>query len=127
MTVIFYFLQLFMCLLWILLQLVVVFTYWDLPTLERGKAKANSTSQSTETGDEQGPVEEDDDEGKPLMESQELLGSYGSVVTSNPPAHDTPAASNAMPNHISPPSSPVPPDPEESSSPFKNFSLSQGV
>lgn len=116
---------LFMCLLWILLQLVVVFTYWDLPTLERGKAKANSTSQSTETGDEQGPVEEDDDEGKPLMESQELLGSYGSVVTSNPPAHHTPAASNAMPNHISPPSSPVPPDPEESSSPFKNFSLSQ--
>ncbi|XP_070688672.1 major facilitator superfamily domain-containing protein 8 [Pempheris klunzingeri] len=112
---------LFMCLLWILLQLAVVFMYWDLPSPERGKAKEGLPSQCREEESEQGLVEEDTDEEKPLMGSQELAASYGSVVTAN----HTPAASDATSNHITPPSSPVPPDAHESSSPFKNFSISR--
>lgn len=114
-------LQLFMCALWFLLQLAVIFMYWDLPTLERGKTKESLTSQSTGTETEKGLVEEDDDEEKPLMGSQELEGSYGSVVTSN----HTPTASNATLNHISPPV-PMPPDSHKSSSPCKSFCLSRG-
>ncbi|XP_022607959.1 uncharacterized protein LOC111226897 [Seriola dumerili] len=119
---------LFMCLLWILLQLVVVFMYWDLPPLERRKAQESSTSKSGEEENEQGLVEdeeEDNDEGKPLMRSQELVGSYGSVVTPNPSGNNISAASNATLNHISPPPSPTPSDTQESSSPFKNFSISR--
>lgn len=89
--------------------------YWDLPPLERGKSKESSTSHSREEKNEEGPVEEDNDEEKPLMGSQELVGSYGSVV-----------ASNGVLNHVSPPPSPVPPDSQEFSSSFKNFSISQG-
>ncbi len=118
-----------MCLLWILLQLAVVFMYWDLPPLERGKAKESVTIQSRkeeEEESERGLVEDDDDEGKPLMVSQELVGSYGSVVTPDPPVYHAPAASNATLNHISPPPSPVPSESHESSNPFKNFSISRG-
>lgn len=118
-------LQLFMCVLWFLLQLAVIFMYWDLPPLERGKAKESLTSHSTDVENDKGLVEEDNDEEKPLMGSQELVGSYGSVVTSSPPIHHTPTESDATPNHISPPS-PVPPDSHKSSSPCKNFCLSRG-
>lgn len=112
---------LFMCLLWILLQLAVLFMYWDLPPLERGKAKENSTSLSRE----EGLLEEENDEEKPLMVSQELVGSYGSLVSYNPPRYPTPAASNATLNHVSPPPSPMPPESHEFFSPFNNFSISQ--
>ncbi|XP_074490660.1 major facilitator superfamily domain-containing protein 8 [Sebastes fasciatus] len=113
---------LFMCLLWTLIQVAVVFMYWDLPPLEKEKAKESLRSESREVEDEPGLVEDDDDEEKPLMGPEELGGSYGSVVTSNPPGCDVAAASNNTLNHISPPLSPVPP---ESPAPFKNFSLSR--
>uniref|UniRef100_UPI0037E9781F major facilitator superfamily domain-containing protein 8 n=1 Tax=Semicossyphus pulcher TaxID=241346 RepID=UPI0037E9781F len=120
---------LFMCLLWILLQLAVIFMYWDLPPLERGKAKVDSTTQSREEENEREPEEEEEEEGndeeKPLMGSQELVGSYGSVVPSNPPVNHNPAVSNAALNHVSPPLSPEPQESHESSSPFKNFSISR--
>ncbi|KAM9358374.1 major facilitator superfamily domain-containing protein 8 [Symphorus nematophorus] len=117
---------LFMCLLWILLQLAVVCMYWDLPPLERGKSKESSSSQGKEEDEnEQQPEEEDNEEEKPLMRSQDLMGSYGSVVTSKPPTNHTTAASNAVLSHISPPPSPGLPDSHESSSPFKNFSISR--
>uniref|UniRef100_A0A8D0B763 Major facilitator superfamily domain-containing protein 8-like n=1 Tax=Sander lucioperca TaxID=283035 RepID=A0A8D0B763_SANLU len=116
---------LFMCLLWTLLQLAVIFMYWDLPPLEKGKAKQNSTGQSMEEEDERGLVEEDNDEERPLMGSQEVEGSYGSVVVSKPPRLDASAASNTTLNHISPPPSPGLPESHESSSPFKNFSISR--
>lgn len=116
---------LFMCLLWILLQLAVVFMYWDLPPLERGKAKKSPRSQSREEESEEGLVEEDNDEEKPLMVSQELLGSYGSVMTSSPPLPHTATTSNATANHISPPQSPVPPESDEPSSPLTKFSISR--
>lgn len=121
--------QLFMCLLWILLQLAVVFMYWDLPPLERRKAQESSVSKSGEEENERGIMEEeeeDNDEGKPLMRSHELVGSYGSVVTLNPSRNNISAASNATLNNISPHPSPRPSGAYESSSPFKNFSISRG-
>ncbi|XP_060889779.1 uncharacterized protein mfsd8l1 isoform X1 [Labrus mixtus] len=110
---------LFMCLLWTLLQLAVIFMYSDLPPLERGKANGNSISHNREEESEQ--VEEENDEEKPLMASQELGGSYGSVVSSNPILNHISEVSN----HISPPLSPEPTESHESSSPFKNFSISR--
>ncbi|XP_032381639.1 major facilitator superfamily domain-containing protein 8 [Etheostoma spectabile] len=114
---------LFMCMLWILIQLAVIFMYWDLPPLEKGKAKHSPTGQSME--DERRLVEEDNDEERPLMGSQEVEGSYGSVVVSKPPRLDASTASNTTLNHISAPPSPGLPESHESSSPFKNFSISR--
>uniref|UniRef100_A0A665X3M1 Major facilitator superfamily domain-containing protein 8-like n=1 Tax=Echeneis naucrates TaxID=173247 RepID=A0A665X3M1_ECHNA len=102
---------LFMCLLWILLQLVVLFMYWDLPPLVRRKKQDGLTNKSEEEEKERG--------------SQELAGSYGSVVTSSPSRDDVTATSNAMLTHLSPPPSPPPSETHESSGPFKNFSISR--
>ncbi|XP_061636002.1 major facilitator superfamily domain-containing protein 8 isoform X2 [Phyllopteryx taeniolatus] len=116
---------LFMCLLWILLQLAVVFMYWDLPPLERGK---DTLKKRSEMGNEQSiekeeAEDEDDEEVKPLMRSQELVGSYGSVVTADSHKNHTTATSDATLNQVAP--SPEPSVSRESSSPFKNFSLSR--
>ncbi|KAI9517360.1 hypothetical protein NQZ68_004577 [Dissostichus eleginoides] len=116
---------LFMCLLWTLIQLAVIFMYWDLPPLEKEKAKDRLRGQSKDEEDEQGLVEEDNDEEKPLMGSQEIGGSYGSVVASNTAMSDPSATSNATLNHISPPLSPEPPETHESSSPSKTSSISR--
>ncbi|XP_034003770.1 uncharacterized protein mfsd8l1 [Trematomus bernacchii] len=116
---------LFMCLLWTLIQLAVIFMYWDLPPLEKEKAKDRLRGQSKDEEDEQGLVEEDNDEEKPLMGSQEIGGSYGSVVASNTAMSDPSATSNATLNHISPPLSPEPPESHESSSPSKFSSISR--
>lgn len=125
---------LFMCLLWIILQLAVLFMYWDLPPIERGKTRESVTIRSGKHGGEeeesgQGPVgedvEEDEEEGRPLMVSQELVGSYGSVATPDPSKCSAATASNLSLNHVSPPFSPVPQESYESSSPFKNFSMSR--
>ncbi|XP_029004312.1 major facilitator superfamily domain-containing protein 8 [Betta splendens] len=109
---------LFMCLMWILLQLAVAFMYWDLPQLERMKTRGCSTNTSREEEeDEHGPGE--DDEEKPLMVSQELVGSYGAVVMPNPQRNHSGAS-----NHTPPlPAPPPPPPPETQGSPFRNFSI----
>lgn len=85
-----------MCVLWFLLQLVVVFLYWDLPP-QRGNGE-ESASRGSEGGKEEEENADDDDEEKPLIASQELAGSYGSVA---PPKG--PAASNGALNHGSSP------------------------
>ncbi|KAJ0065031.1 hypothetical protein NL108_001023 [Boleophthalmus pectinirostris] len=111
---------LFMCTLWILLQLVIVFMYWDLPPLDRINAKDRQTNRSSEN--EQGAEDDEDnsDEAQPLMHSQEVHGSYGSVVT--------PDQSNnhicADTNQICPSSSPAT-ESQETINPFKNFNLSR--
>lgn len=121
-----------MCLLWILLQLAVVFMYWDIPPLERGEVGQSSAGRGEEVEGGSGPVEGDkdeegdDDEGKPLMGPHELLGSYGSVGTPDPPRKHVSTVSNGNLSHISPPPSPPPQEAEESSSPFKNFSIRRG-
>lgn len=113
--------QLFMCALWILLQFAVVFMYWDLPPLERNTAKvkqANRTSENEQTTEENN--EDNNDEAQPLMYSQEIHSSYGSVVMPNSASDHI----SANTNHVSQPSSPTTESPE-SSNPFKHFSLSR--
>ncbi|KAM3876397.1 major facilitator superfamily domain-containing protein 8 [Diretmus argenteus] len=113
---------LFMCLLWILVQVAVVFMYWDIPPLEKGETRESSVSGVREVEGERGPEEEEEeeeDEAKPLMAPHELLGSYGSVVTPN-----ASVVSNGNLPHASPPPSP-PSSESDDSSPFKNFSMSR--
>ncbi|XP_015233582.1 PREDICTED: uncharacterized protein LOC107086866 [Cyprinodon variegatus] len=90
---------LFMFLLWILLQLAVVFMYWDLPPTEKKKVyiKHNGEEYVHGFGEEEDEVEE---EVKPLMTSQELVGSYGSVMTSSLCKNHRSAASNNSLNQI---------------------------
>lgn len=97
--------------------------YWDLPPREMGRGKDGSTSHGTDAEDEKGLMEDGDDEEKPLMASQELAGSYGSVVTSNSSRHHAPTASNATTNHVCA-ASPVLPD--KSSRLNKSFCFSRG-
>lgn len=97
--------------------------YWDLPPREKGRAQDGSTSHSTDAEDDKGLMEDGDDEEKPLIASQELAGSYGSVVTSNSSIHHAPTASNATTNHVSA-ASPVLPD--KSSHLNKGFCFSRG-
>ncbi|XP_049587940.1 major facilitator superfamily domain-containing protein 8 [Syngnathus scovelli] len=121
---------LFMCFLWILLQLAVIFMYWDVPPLQSGKetikTKCSDTvnKQRTEEEREEAEGEEErDEEVQPLMQSQELVGSYGSVPATDSHRNHTTETSDATFNQIS--SSPEPSVSHESSSPFKNFSLSR--
>ncbi|XP_077389425.1 major facilitator superfamily domain-containing protein 8 isoform X1 [Festucalex cinctus] len=119
---------LFMCLLWILLQFAVVFMYWDLPPLERGKetlkAEYTDVVNKQRTGEEGEEVEdEEEEEVKPLMRSQELVGSYGSVAAIDSHRNHTTATSDETLTQIPP--SPEPSVSHESSNPFKNFSLSR--
>lgn len=122
-------LQLFMCLMWTLLQVAVILMYWDLPPLEKGKARQSLTGQRREEGNDQGVVEEeeDDDDGdeeKPLMASQEVGGSYGAVVASKPPGRDSSGASNATLS--SPPPSAEPPESQAPCGSVKTVSRYRG-
>lgn len=106
--------------------------YWDLPYQGVAKAQDSLTKTSVEDEGEKGLMEpeeeeeEENEEGKPLMGSQELVGSYGSVVTSKSLKNHSCAASNATLNHIPPPPTPRPSEILESTNPFKNFSISRG-
>lgn len=91
--------------------------YWDLPPPARGRAKGAPGGEN-----ENGPVEDEgDDEEEPLMASQELGGSYGSVATSSKCRRD-PATSV---NHVSS-DPPLLPDSDEQSGPSKRFCFSRG-
>ncbi|KAM9797500.1 uncharacterized protein mfsd8l1 [Syngnathus typhle] len=121
---------LFMCFLWILLQLAVIFMYWDVPPLQSGKetikSKCSDTVNKQRTEEEREEAEgeeEKDEEVQPLMQSQELGGSYGSVPATDVHRNHTTETSDVTFNQIS--SSPEPSVSHESSSPFKNFSLSR--
>ncbi|KAM9386234.1 uncharacterized protein mfsd8l1 isoform 2-T3 [Pholidichthys leucotaenia] len=121
---------LFMCLLWILIQLVVVFAYTDLPPIEQRENKNGliRNDRAPERVNEQELVEdeeESDEEEKPLMGSQELVGSYGSLVTSHSSRNHPTAASNSLPNHSSSPSSTEAQEKQQSFSIFWNFSIFQ--
>nr|XP_057929139.1 uncharacterized protein mfsd8l1 [Doryrhamphus excisus] len=117
---------LFMCLLWILLQLAVLFLYWDLPPLEKGKDAAKAPHGVAENEEAMEEEEgEDNDEGKPLMRSQELAGSYGSVLASDSHGNRSTSTSDPSAN-----ANPVSPSPEAAASqeawrPFKSVSLSR--
>lgn len=102
---------LFMCLLWILLQFVVLFMYWDF-TPEDDRRQRNGEVREEEEEEE----EEDNEEGKPLVGPNELTGSYGTVTSVQS------RASSVANGEVTR----APPPPEDvSSSPFKNFSASR--
>ncbi|PWA14572.1 hypothetical protein CCH79_00014985 [Gambusia affinis] len=102
---------LFMGLLWILLQLTVIFMYWDLPPTER--RQTDSSSKRHEEENVHGLSEDNNDEVveeevMPLMTSQELVGSYGSVTTSSQcKSHKSDESSNSPSHSNSPLESPV--------------------
>lgn len=83
--------------------------YWDLPPMEKRKTYSISKHNGEENvrgfGEDEEEVEE---EVKPLMTSQELVGSYGSVMTSSLCKNHRSSASHSSLNHIhSPLGSPV--------------------
>lgn len=121
-------LQLFMCVLWILLQVAVVFMYWDLPPLE--KRRANDGPKLNRGKTTQGPLDDEDEgeeEVKPLMSSHELVGSYGSVVTSHRCKNHTTSFSSASLNHIhSPPASPENSHSQKALPPSRNTGIFRG-
>lgn len=73
--------------------------YWDLPPVEKGKVRASSASRSEEEAED-----DDDNEEEPLIRSEELMGSYGSVGTPQPQKNHMSTSANAQINHITPPS-----------------------
>ncbi|XP_043115773.1 major facilitator superfamily domain-containing protein 8 [Puntigrus tetrazona] len=98
---------LFMCLLWILLQFVVLFLYWDFTPQDETHQR---------NGVEQEEVEQEEEEGKPLVGPNELTGSYGTVTSVQSRSS---SVANGDVSRVSPP-------PEEvDSSPFRNFSASR--
>lgn len=113
-----------MFLLWILLQLAVVFMYWDLPPLE------TRTAINTRVEYTQGSIEDEgegEEEVKPLMSSHELVGSYGSVVTPHGCHKHKSSVSITSLNHIhSPPASPENSHTQKGLRPYRNPSMFRG-
>ncbi|XP_051766966.1 major facilitator superfamily domain-containing protein 8 [Ctenopharyngodon idella] len=105
---------LFMCLLWILLQFVVLFMYWDFTPQDDGHQRNGVVQEEVEQ------EEEENEESKPLVGPNELTGSYGTVTSVQSRAS---SMANGDVTHVSPP--PSPPPEGVSSSPFKNFSASR--
>lgn len=103
---------LFMCLLWILLQLVVVFMYWDISPEDERRSQRSPEQEEEE--------EEEEEEAKPLVGPNELSGSYGTVTSIQSRAS---SMVNGDLTRVSPPPSPTPE--ELSSSVFKSFSASR--
>lgn len=105
--------QLFMCALWLLLQLAVALLYWDLPPAESSELQAVVR-----------PKQRDDDgeEEEPLMGAEEeLADTYGAVIV-DPQQPDT----QCSPEHRS--SSPPSPSSlkAEAPDPFEDFSIRKG-
>ncbi|KAJ8409464.1 hypothetical protein AAFF_G00228650 [Aldrovandia affinis] len=94
---------LFMCFMWLLLQLAVLLMYWDLPP--------EGTDEEEEEGEEEQEVGEEED--KPLMGSEEPLDTYGAVSGDQPETAVTPNG------NLPPPS---PPPGTADADPFQNFS-----
>ncbi|KAL4630768.1 major facilitator superfamily domain-containing protein 8-like [Arapaima gigas] len=104
---------LFMCLLWILLQLAVLLMYWDLSPQDTG-----DSSMLVRVVEEEG----ESDEAKLLMSSEGPSGCYGTISSEQ---SQPPAKSNSSTSPISTQPSPLPLCIR--SNPFKNFRTSQGL
>lgn len=117
-----------MFLMWILLQLAVVFMYWDLPPLE--KRRANDSRKVSRAEDTLGSIEDEDEgeeEVKPLMSSHELVGSYGSVVTSHRCKKHISSVSITSLSHIhSSPASPENSHIQKGLRPYRSSSIFRG-
>uniref|UniRef100_W5K2P0 Major facilitator superfamily (MFS) profile domain-containing protein n=1 Tax=Astyanax mexicanus TaxID=7994 RepID=W5K2P0_ASTMX len=87
----------FMCGLWLLLQLVVLLMYWDFP--EPASRGSREDKQQQEDGEDE---EDENDEVRPLVHPHELTGSYG-TVSIPPPRIPTVANGNLPRRSPSPP------------------------
>ncbi|XP_068197455.1 major facilitator superfamily domain-containing protein 8 isoform X2 [Antennarius striatus] len=67
----------FMCLLWVLLQFVVLAIYWDVPPV--GSQEGVAMEMKQEEGHEEEEEEEEEDEEVPLMRSEEPVQTYKAV------------------------------------------------
>ncbi|XP_076133820.1 major facilitator superfamily domain-containing protein 8-like [Alosa pseudoharengus] len=114
---------LFMCFMWILLQVAVMLMYWDIPPQEESsprEARAVVVGGGEEESEGEGLGEEgEDEEGKPLV-AHESLGSYGTVPTE----HITPVANGTVPHGPRPDSPELEPEPA-GGSPLKALSASR--
>ncbi|XP_048831886.1 uncharacterized protein LOC125708418 isoform X3 [Brienomyrus brachyistius] len=99
---------LFMCLLWILLQLAVLLMYWDLPPEDSASCIIRDVVDV-----------EEESEKEPLVGAEEPSGSYGTVC----PSPSEPLPNGTLP-HSSPPSSHS--ELPGQSNPFRNFNASRG-
>uniref|UniRef100_A0A671NPH6 Major facilitator superfamily domain-containing protein 8-like n=1 Tax=Sinocyclocheilus anshuiensis TaxID=1608454 RepID=A0A671NPH6_9TELE len=82
---------LFMCLLWILLQFVVLFMYWDFTPQDETRQRNGVEREEVE--------QEEEEEGKPLVGPNELTGSYGTVTSVQSRAS---SVANGDVTHVSP-------------------------
>lgn len=90
-----------MCVLWLLLQLVVVLMYWDL----RGRNEGSEE-------------EKQEEEERLLVQPNDLSESYGTL-------HNSPVIDQSIANgNLTPPS---PPTEQIHSNPFKHFSAARGL
>lgn len=116
-------LKLFMCLVWTLLQVVVVFMYWDLPPTEWEKDKETPCRKREVESSEEQLGAEDNDEKQPLIQSREVVGSDSPSLRSNLPSYQATAASNETVHHIA---APPPSECQESSGPFTKCGMCRG-
>ncbi|KAG7274066.1 hypothetical protein CRUP_022451 [Coryphaenoides rupestris] len=127
---------LFMCLMWSLLQLAVGFLYWDLPPRDkedpgvrgvggrRGVEGEKRGEQEAEDGFQKEEEEEEVvDEGKPLMASSELQGSYGATVVRPSPPRSRISRDLSNGDLLS--ESPEPEEEEEPAGPFTRCSITR--
>ncbi|XP_063076510.1 uncharacterized protein mfsd8l2 isoform X2 [Engraulis encrasicolus] len=122
---------LFMCVMWLLLQLVVVFMYWDLPPAESSELQTVVRHKQPK----QHPQQDGEEEEEPLMGAEELADTYGAVsVDAEAQSEETPFSPERLsssPRSRSP-SPPPPPSPTEEApppppntppDPFEDFSI----
>ncbi|XP_031430200.1 major facilitator superfamily domain-containing protein 8-like [Clupea harengus] len=109
----------FMCFMWILLQFAVMLMYWDIPPQDlTNHREASAVVVEEEVNDDDDGEEGEDEEGKPLVGTQESLGSYGTL-----PNEPVRAVANGKTPHEHRPDSPEP-QPEKGS-PLKLLSASK--
>lgn len=113
--------QLFMCFMWILLQVAVVLMYWDIPPQDVAVHRDASAVVVQEDEEDAEDEEGEDEEGKPLVGTHESLGSYGTL-----PNEPVRAVANGTVPHGGRPDSPEPEPESVTGSPLKAFSASRG-
>ncbi|KAL2090206.1 hypothetical protein ACEWY4_014894 [Coilia grayii] len=114
---------LFMCFMWILLQVAVLLMYWDIPPQDltnHGEAGVIVVEEDEEEDDDDEEEQTEDEEGKPLVGTQESLGSYGTL-----PDEPTRAVANGSLPYQQQPGSPEPGEDPGATSPLKVLSASR--
>ncbi|XP_063058007.1 uncharacterized protein LOC134451455 [Engraulis encrasicolus] len=128
---------LFMCFMWLLLQVAVMVMYWDIPPQQEMTNHSEARAVVVETerdgdgdgeeGEEDGKGDDNDDdvligdeEDKPLVGTQESLGTYGTL-----PSEPSRPVANGSLHHPEPPGSPEHGEDPGKRSPLKLLSASR--